>query len=132
MGFVGKEKAAPETAREIGLESAEALAVDPLEAFRALGEARQVGGIARRSHDEAAFLDGARKVPQPPGNRRRPQTRHDFLGCRTLAPGGQHAARHPRAGPLAQGRCAFDDIDGKAARAQFHGARKTCDAGPNN
>jgi hypothetical protein len=132
MGLVGKEEPAPETAREIGLEAGEPIAVDPLETLRALGKACQVGGIAWWCHDEAALLDGAREVLLPPADRRCAEVRDGFVCRCTFAPGRQHATRHPGARALSQSRRAFDDFDGKSARAQFHRASEACDAGSND
>ncbi len=58
MRLVGKEQGTAEPARERRLQPGDGVGIEPLKAFGALGEARQVGGITRLRHDQTSALLG--------------------------------------------------------------------------
>ena len=132
MGFVGEEQSPAEAAGEIGLEGGDTFGIGPFEAFCTLGEPRQIGGIPRLGHHEAALADRAGKMTHPPADGGGAHRGDHGVRRRALAPGRQHAARLPRAASIAQNEATLDHVDVHAAQAQFQRAAKACDAGADH
>ena len=132
MGLVGEEQRPAEASGEIGFEGGDALRVGPFEALGAAGEAREIRRVARLGDHQAAVLHRAGEAFGPPGDRRRAPGHDLGLGGGAFAPRRQHAARHPRAGAVAQRAAALDDFDGQPALGKFESAGEAGYAGAND
>ena len=132
MGLVREEKRAPEATAKVRLERGDTIGVQPLEVLGALGEAREIGQVARLGDHQAALAHRLGEALGPPVDRRRAPVRDLGLGGGALAPWRQHAARHPRAAAFAQRAAALDHLDDEAAFGQLERAGQAGNAGADD
>ena len=128
----GKNSARRKRPARSGSSAAMRSRVDPFEAFGTLGEAREIGGVARLRHDQAAVADGAGKAFGPPVDRRRAERGDRGVGRGALAPRRQHAAGLPGAAPSPSARPRSTTSTCETALGKFQRAAEACDAGAND
>ena len=127
--LVGEQQAVAETSGHIRLQRGDAVAIQPLEAFAAIGERLQLADIARGRQHQRAVADGAGKLPRPPLQRLPAKLGDDGFGADAFAPRRQHAAGKP-AGAIAAGLAAgFQHLHFRACLRQFQCRRQAAHAG---
>ncbi len=98
MALAGEEQRVAETAIERGFEFGEVFGVQPLVFGRHLGEAFEVGALARMRHHQRAVERRIRQFGAPQIERSQAKPADDRFGDLGFAPRRQHAA-----GPMAGG-----------------------------
>jgi hypothetical protein len=96
MTLGGEEETVAKARRKIGLERGDPRLIGPLMPARALGEAVDLGDVARRSDDQRAGANDPGDTRLPPVDRTLAKLDHAPGRAFALAERRQHAARKPR------------------------------------